>query len=276
MKPNLKLVEARGDDVTFTFGRFNPPTIGHEKLMDATQKIGRNYRVYASHTQDANKNPLDYRTKVKYMKRMFPTHSRKIKSDNVRTAIDVAVKLHDEGFKNLTMVVGSDRVREFKKLLDDYNGKEARHGFYEFNTIKVKSAGERDPDAEGVSGMSASKMRKAAQSNDYKSFAQGLPLGFRDGKKLFKDVQKNMRVKSFKEWTEDLEEASLLDALKIATGKKLFQNEYKEALKTYRKFRQRGDKPADALHRASSTYRHVNARELRKYIEALNPSRPAR
>ena len=276
MKPNLKLVEARGDDVTFTFGRFNPPTIGHEKLMDATQKIGRNYRVYASHTQDANKNPLDYRTKVKYMKRMFPTHSRKIKSDNVRTAIDVAVKLHDEGFKNLTMVVGSDRVREFKKLLDDYNGKEARHGFYKFETINVKSAGERDPDAEGVSGMSASKMRKAAQDNDYKSFAQGLPLGFRDGMKLFKDVQKNMKVKSFKEWTEDLEEASLLDALKIATGKKLFQNEYKEALKTYRKFRQRGDKPADALHRASSTYRHVNARELRKYIEALNPSRPAR
>ena len=273
MKPNLKLVEARGDDVTFTFGRFNPPTIGHEKLMDATQKIGRNYRVYASHTQDANKNPLDYKTKVKYMKRMFPTHSRKIKLDTVRTAIDVAVKLHDEGFKNLTMVVGSDRVREFKKLLDDYNGKEARHGFYKFETINVKSAGERDPDAEGVSGMSASKMRKAAQDNDYKSFALGLPLGFKDGKKLFKDVQKNMRVKSFREWAEDLEEASLLDALKIATGKKLFQNEYKEALKTYRKFRQRGDKPADALHRASSTYRHVNARELRKYIEALNPAK---
>ena len=276
MKPNLKLVEARGDDVTFTFGRFNPPTIGHEKLMDATKKLGRNYRVYASHTQDANKNPLDYRTKVNYMKRMFPKHSRSIKSDNVRTAIDVAVKLHDEGFKNLTMVVGSDRVGEFKKLLKKYNGVQSTHGLYNFKTIKVKSAGERDPDAEGVSGMSASKMRKAAQSNDYKSFAQGLPPGFRDGKKLFKDVQKNMRVKSFKEWREDLEEASLLDALKIATGKKLFQNEYKEALKLYRKFRQRGDKPADALHRASSTYRHVNARELRKYIEALNPSRPAR
>ena len=276
MKPNLKLVEARGDDVTFTFGRFNPPTIGHEKLMDATKKLGRNYRVYASHTQDANKNPLDYRTKVNYMKRMFPKHSRSIKSDNVRTAIDVAVKLHDEGFKNLTMVVGSDRVGEFKKLLKKYNGVQSTHGLYKFKTIKVKSAGERDPDAEGVSGMSASKMRKAAQSNDYKSFAQGLPLGFRDGKKLFKDVQKNMRVKSFKEWTEDLEEASLLDALKIATGKKLFQNEYKEALKLYRRFRKRGDKPAEALHRASTTYRHVNARELRKYIEALNPSRPAR
>ena len=78
MKPELKLVEARGDEVTFTFGRFNPPTIGHEKLMDATKKIGRNYRVYASHTQDANKNPLDYKSKVSYMKRMFPKHKKNI------------------------------------------------------------------------------------------------------------------------------------------------------------------------------------------------------
>ena len=171
------------------------------------------------------------------------------------------------------MIAGSDRVAEFDSLLKKYNGVKAKHGFYRFKSIRVVSAGERDPDAEGVSGMSASKMRKAAQDNDYKSFAQGLPLGFRDGKKLFKDVQKKMKVKSFKEWTEDLEEASLLDALKIATGKKLFQNEYKEALKTYRKFRQRGDKPADALHRAASTYRHVNARELRNYIEALNPAK---
>jgi len=273
MKPDLKLVEARGDEVTFTFGRFNPPTIGHEKLMDATKKIGRNYRVYASHSQDANKNPLDYNTKVKYMKRMFPKHSRSIKSDKVRTAIDVAVKLHDEGFRNLTMVVGSDRVREFQKLLDDYNGKEARHGFYDFKTIKVKSAGERDPDAEGISGMSASKMRKAAQNNDYDSFKQGLPVGYRDGEKLFKDVQKKMKVKSFREWADDLDEASVLDAIKIAGGKKIFQNEYKGALQMYRRFRKRGDKPAEALHRAATSYRHVNSRELRKYIEALNPAR---
>ena len=269
MKPDLKLVEARGDDVTFTFGRFNPPTIGHLKLMDATQKVGRNYRVYASHSQDANKNPLDYRTKVKYMKRMFPTHSRRIKSDTVRTAIDVAVKLHDEGFKNLTMVVGSDRVREFQKLLDAYNGKEARHGFYKFKSINVKSAGERDPDAEGVAGMSASKMRKAAQSNDYKSFAQGLPAGFRDGKKLFKDVQKTMRVKSFREWNEDLEEASILDALRASTGKKIFANEYKGALQLYKKFIARGDKPAVAIHKAATSYRHVSPREFQKYVGAL-------
>ena len=207
------------------------------------------------------------------MKRIFPKHSRSIKSDNVRTAIDVAVKLHDEGFRNLTMVVGSDRVREFQKLLNDYNGKKARHGFYDLKKISVKSAGERDPDAEGVSGMSASKMRKAAQNNDYDSFKQGLPLGYRDGEKLFKDVQKKMRVKTFREWTDDLDEASVLDAIKIAGGKKIFQNEYKGALQMYRRFRKRGDKPAEALHRAATSYRHVNARELRKYIEALNPAR---
>ena len=269
MKPDLKLVEARGDDVTFTFGRFNPPTTGHLKLMDATKRIGRNYRVYASHSQDSNKNPLDYRTKVKYMKRMFPTHSRRIKSDTVRTAIDVAVKLHDEGFKNLTMVVGSDRVREFQKLLDDYNGKKARHGFYKFKNISVKSAGERDPDAEGIVGMSASKMRKAAMDNDYKSFKQGLPIGYRDGKKLFKDVQKKMRVKGFNEWAEDLEEASIFQAIKIAGGKRIFRQEYEGAMKLYTQFRKRGDSVGSALHKAATTYRHVNERQLQKYIQAL-------
>ena len=221
MKPDLKLVEARGDEVTFTFGRFNPPTIGHEKLMNATQKVGRNYRVYASHTQDAARNPLDYRTKVRYMKRMFPKHSRNIESGNIRTAIDAAVKLHGEGFKNLTMVVGSDRVKEFDDLLKKYNGVQARHGFYNFKTIKVKSAGERDPDAEGLRGMSASKMRKAAQNNDYNSFKKGLPMGYRDGEKLFKDVQRHMKVKSFREWTNDLDEIEKLEKLPF---QKVLQN----------------------------------------------------
>ena len=272
-KPDLKLVEARGDDVTFTFGRFNPPTIGHEKLLDATKKIGRNYRVYASHSQDSRRNPLDHRTKVRYMKKMFPSHSRNIKVDDAVTAIDVAVKLHDEGFKNLTMVVGSDRVRDFQKLLDDYNGVKARHGLYDFNTIKVKSAGERDPDAEGVSGMSASKMRKAAQNNDYKSFAQGLPLGYRDGKKLFKDVQKQMRLKGFNEWADDLEEASILQAIKIAGGKKIFKKEYEGALKLYNQFKKRGDKPAVAIHKAATSYRHVDTRQLQRYIDAIGSAR---
>ena len=273
MKPDLKLVEARGDEVTFTFGRFNPPTIGHEKLMDATKRSSRNYRVYASQTQDAARNPLDYNTKVKYMKRMFPKHSRNIQSGNTRTAIDAAVKLHDEGFKNLTMVVGSDRVKEFNDLLKKYNGVQARHGFYNFKTIKVKSAGERDPDGEGVRGMSASKMRKAAQNNDYNSFKKGLPMGYRDGEKLFKDVQRRMKVKGFREWAEDLEEASILDAIRIAGGKKIFKREYQGALKLYKQFTQRGDKPAIAARKAATTYRHVNTRQLQKYIDVMGAAK---
>ena len=264
MKPNLKLVEARGEDVVFTFGRFNPPTIGHEKLIDATQRQGRIYRVYASHTQDPRRNPLDHKTKIRYMKRMFPKHSRNIKSDNANTAIDVAVKLHDEGFRNLTMVVGSDRVKEFDTLLKKYNGVKAKHGLYDFKTIQVKSAGERDPDAEGLSGMSASKMRKAAMDNDLKAFQQGLPSSFRGGKKLFADVRKKMPVKGFNEWAEDIEEASVMAIL----GKKLFNKEYAAAVKMYDDFIKRGDKPGIALHKAATTHRHVNSRELGKVVAA--------
>ena len=267
MKPNLKLVEARGDEITFTFGRFNPPTTGHEKLIDATkQAAGKDYRVYASHSQDAKKNPLHYNKKVQWMKKIFPKHKSKIQSGgNYRTALDVAVKLYDEGFLNLTMVVGSDRVKEFKNLLTRYNGVDSRHGFYKFKTIKVKSAGERDPDAEGVAGMSASKMRKAAMDNDFKAFAQGLPLNFKDGERLFSDVKKEMPIKEFIEWDVDLEEASIMAVL----GKKLFNKEYVSAVKMYKNFLKRGDKPAQALHRAATTHRHVSERELQKVIDAM-------
>ena len=267
MKPNLKLVEARGDDITFTFGRFNPPTIGHEKLIDATKSAAtREYRVYASKTQDPKKNPLDYEKKVKWMKKMFPKHKAKIMSGgNYKTALDVAVKLYDEGFFHLTMVVGSDRVNEFKKLLRKYNGVQSTHGLYDFKTINVKSAGERDPDAEGVAGMSASKMRKAAMDNDFKSFTQGLPPRFKDGDRLFSDVKKEMPIKEFIEWDVDLEEASIMAVL----GKKLFNKEYVSAVKMYKNFLKRGDKPAQALHRAATTHRHVSVKELQKVIDAL-------
>ena len=267
MKPNLKLVEARGDDITFTFGRFNPPHIGHERLLDATKLAAtKEYRVYASKSQDPKKNPLKYEKKVRWMKKMFPKHKAKIVSGgNYRNALDVAVKLYEEGFLNLTMVVGSDRVKEFKNLLDKYNGVKSKHGLYDFKTIKVKSAGERDPDAEGVSGMSASKMRKAAMDNDFKTFSEGLPLKFRDGKRLFNDIKKKMPIKEFKEWDDDLEEASVMAVL----GKKLFNKEYVSAVKMYNQFTKRGDKPAVAAHKAATTHRHVNERELRKVIDAM-------
>ena len=188
--------------VAFSFGRFNPPTIGHEKLMDNTRRANRNYRIYASQSQDSKKNPLNFRNKVAIMKSMFPAHARKISSDKMTTAIDAMVNLYKEKYTDVVMVVGSDRVAEFDKLLKAYNGKRARHGYYKFKSIRVVSAGERDPDADGVSGMSASKMRKAAQDNDYKSFQKGLPPKFKQGKLLFRTLQKEMGIKSLKEWME--------------------------------------------------------------------------
>lgn len=212
--------------VYFTFGRMNPPTIGHGKLLDKlAQKAGKNpYRVYVSQSQDKNKNPLQYKEKVKHVRKMFPKHARSVMVNNkVKTAIDVAVALYDEGFRNLVMVVGSDRIREFDVLLNKYNGKDARHGFYNFNKINVISAGERDPDAEGVEGMSASKQRDNAKQNDFTSFAQGLPKAMSnpDAKRLFNAVRKGMGLKEATEFknhvqlepVSDLREAYIKDGI---------------------------------------------------------------
>lgn len=164
--------------VTFAFGRFNPPTTGHEKLFDQLKKLSRGgtYRIYASKSVDKKKNPLLFKDKVKFMRKMFPKHARNIMADpDVRTALDICVKLYDQGFNKVQMVVGSDRVREFDVLLNKYNGVKSRHGFYEFQgVINVLSAGERDPDAEGVKGMSASKLRQLALDGERQEFAKGV------------------------------------------------------------------------------------------------------
>ena len=188
--------------IAFSFGRFNPPTIGHGKLIDMTKGANRNYRIYASQSQDKKRNPLKHKDKVALMKGMFPQHSKKIRRDKVITPFDILVKLYKEKHTDVVMVVGSDRVKEFEKKLIPYNGKKAAHGFFKFKSIRVISAGQRDPDDEGVSGMSASKMRAAVTKNDYKSFEKGLPSKFRGGKKLFKILQKEMGVKRLREWTE--------------------------------------------------------------------------
>ena len=191
--------EAESKEVVFTFGRFNPPTIGHGKLIAkvASLAAGNNYRIYASHSNDAKKNPLQYKEKIKVMRKMFPKHGRNIIEDKkAKTAIDIAVLLYEQGFTKLTMVVGSDRIKEFQKLLNSYNGKKARHGFYEFKDgIEIASAGDRDPDAEGVSGMSASKMRQAAIDGDFKSFSKGLPKAFGEDMTLFNLIRKRMGLK---------------------------------------------------------------------------------
>lgn len=186
-------------EVVFTFGRFNPPTVGHGKLIAkvAAAAIGNQYRIYASQSSDPKKNPLEYKEKIRVMRKMFPKHGRNIIEDkNAKTAMHIASILHDQGFTKITMVVGSDRIGEFTKLLKKYNGIQGRHGFYDFRDgIEVISAGERDPDAEGVEGMSASKMRKAAMDGDFKAFSQGLPNEYGEDMTLFNLLRKRMGLK---------------------------------------------------------------------------------
>ena len=197
-------------EVYFTFGRMNPPTIGHGKVMDMlAKKSGKSdYKVFVSQSQDAKKNPLSYSDKIKHTRKMFPKHARNIMVDkSVKTAINAMVALHDQGYQSVTMVVGDDRITEFDVLLKKYNGAQARHGFYNFKSIKVVSAGKRDPDSAGIEGMSASKQRENASNNDFVSFSQGVPktMSNPDTRKLFNDVRKGMGLKEASEFRNHLE-----------------------------------------------------------------------
>ena len=192
------LREEKGE-VYFTFGRMNPPTIGHGKVMDnLAKKSGKyDYKVYMSQ-KTGKKDPLSYKDKVKHIRKMYPKHARSVIMDpKIKNVFDVAAQLYDQGYTSVCMVVGDDRLREFTVLLEKYNGVKARHGFYKFKSIKVISAGQRDPDAEGVEGMSASKQRAFANDNDYQSFTQGVPRNYsdKDTRKLFNDVRKGMGLK---------------------------------------------------------------------------------
>ena len=188
-------VEKTKGTLTVAFGRFNPPTTGHEKLLDtvASSSDEGDYIIVPSRSQDKKKNPLDPDTKVSVMRQMYPKHSEKIVNDPAnRTIFDVLKKAHNDGYTNVRIVGGGDRVKEFEKLSGNYNGK-----LYQFDNIEVTSAGDRDPDAEGTEGMSASKQRKAAAENDFKSFRQGVPKSMDDeaAKMLFNTLRKSMAIK---------------------------------------------------------------------------------
>lgn len=196
--------------VYFTFGRMNPPTIGHEKLLDTlSRKSGKNpYKVFLSQSQDSKKNPLSYAEKIKYARKMFPKHARSIILDKkIKTVFAAIQKLYDEGYKNVVMVVGDDRVREFDILLKKYNGVKGPHGIYSFSRIDVMSAGSRDPDSEGVEGMSASKMRKAAADKDFTAFSQGLPKSISnvDAKGLYNKIRSAMGLKEQREFKNHIQ-----------------------------------------------------------------------
>lgn len=194
--------EERSNSIVITFGRFQPPTIGHEKLFKKVVSLAdaNKYRIYTSQTVDAKNNPLSYSNKIKFLRKMFPKYGRNIIEDTkIKTIFDALTDLHSQKFDKIILVVGSDRVNEFKKVLLKYNGVEARHGFYDFkNGIEIFSSGERDPDSDGVSGMSASKMRAAAKENNFELFKKGLPKNFKEALDLFDAVRADMGLKESK------------------------------------------------------------------------------
>ena len=198
LKSLSKIKEAKGKSIAFTFGRFNPPTIGHEKLINkVAQQRTDDYKIYLSKSEDSSKNPLGARVKLSTMKQMFPRHAGSIVVNQSNMILDIATELYNKGYSDITMVVGSDRVREFDTILKKYNGVKSRHGLYDFDSINVVSAGERDPDAEGATGMSASKMRTAAKDKDFETFKKGLPASFarsRNAQDLFRNVRKGMNL----------------------------------------------------------------------------------
>ena len=188
-------VEKTKGTLTVAFGRFNPPTTGHEKLLNtvASSSDDGDYVIIPSRSQDKKKNPLDPDMKVSVMKQMFPQHSEKIINDpGNKTIFDILKRAHNDGYAGVRIVGGADRQKEFDKLVNNYNGK-----MYQFDNIEVRSAGDRDPDSDNVEGMSASKQRKAAAENDFDGFLRGVPTAMnkKAARELFDNVRKSMNIK---------------------------------------------------------------------------------
>lgn len=196
--------EATSETLTVAFGRFNPPTVGHEKLLSAAKKAsaGGDLKIYPSRTQDPKKNPLDADMKISFMKKMFPDYEENIiNDDEMRSIFNVLVTASEKGYSAVNIVVGSDRQSEFENLATKYNGE-----LYNFELIRVISAGVRDADAEGVEGMSASKMRKAVIDDDFESFRKGTPKSLDDGdtQSLFNAVRTGMKLKAKKKEVSEM------------------------------------------------------------------------
>jgi len=200
MRSYRNLVESLpSKTVVFAFGRFSPPTTGHQLVVQFVKKLAQQNRadhaIYASRSQDKKKNPLSVERKVHYLRLMFANTNFVGANAEVRTFIEAAKQLNKR-YKNLIMVAGSDRVEEYEKILNKYNGTE-----FHFDSVKVVSAGDRDPDSDDVSGMSASKMRSLAVKGDFDQFKRGLPSTLRDidARRLMNDVREGMGHEAIKE-----------------------------------------------------------------------------
>ena len=193
--------EEKEKHAVLAFGRVNPPTIGHEKLVNKTkevaQEVGGTHHVVLSHSQDSAKNPLTSQQKLKHAKRFFPDTNLSVSTKEHPNFLSHAAKLHKAGATHLHMVAGSDRIPEYEKTLHKYNGVKGPHGHFNFKKITMHSAGARDPDAEGAEGMSASKMRGHASSGNFGEFKKGIPshVPEKHAKELYHDVRKGMSIK---------------------------------------------------------------------------------
>ena len=202
-------------EFTATFGRFNPPTIGHEKLLNKVEEFagGGDFKIFVSQTHQDKKDPEDqlfkdpiaYDDKVKFMKEMFPAYENDIVYDtNIRTLWDILTQAYDNGYTKFTLVVGDDRLGTMTELIKKYHGKEGAHGFYEFpDGLEFKTAGKRVKGAKGVEGMSASKMRQLVKNNDEQGFFDALPDGFIYKRELFDAVNGGLG------WPSDEEVAAI-------------------------------------------------------------------
>lgn len=220
-----QLLESTTKTAVVAFGRLNPPTIGHKKLVDKITSIRGDHFLFLSHTHKPKDNPLPFDVKLQFAKKFFPNIT--IGNEKVRTVIDMMKYLEQLGYTNIIYVAGSDRVESFTKLLNDYNGKE-----YNFNRIEIVNAGDRDPDSDDVSGMSASKMRAAAADNNFDSFSKGVidPASARD---LYTQVQQGMTKKQKNVKTKE-EAAGVGTITKQNTTKDVNKGTLRKMMKGYR------------------------------------------
>jgi hypothetical protein len=291
-----ELFEAAGKTAVIAFGRLNPPTIGHAKLVDAIKSHDGDHYLFLSQTQKPKTDPLDFATKMKFAKQFFPDVN--VGHQGVRTPVQALEKMQSLGYTDIIFVAGSDRVDGFQKLFDTYNGQPDKSGNvpFKFNSIKVVSAGERDPDADGAEGMSASKMRAAAAAGDLEAFAQGVP-DKKLAQTMYDAVRKGMGVKDavaaedvspededkfhneldnlvhkyfgdspdeekMKKKMRKVKEGSPIEDLKKIVASKVYKKEYLMALKM---MKQEAISAADAARR----FIHVDARTLDAMAEKM-------
>lgn len=206
-----ELFEAQDRHVTFCFGRFNPPTLGHKKVFDAMADQGGEMKIFTSVSQDGKKNPLDYDTKIDFIRKIHPNYADQIEDNkNLNTIDKVCEYLNDQGYNHITFVAGSDRLDSMRNLIKDYNGKtEGKKGPvahpFKFETMEFVSSGEREDGAEGVEGISGTQAREDAANNDLKSFVKHTGAG-EHADELFLAVRKGMGLQDEKTDAEDDQE----------------------------------------------------------------------